>query len=512
MAHVPVARLFHPGTVAGLSDSQLLERFVRHRRLGDDEAAAGAFEAIVTRHGPLVHRVCRGLLRDPDDVDDAFQATFLVLVRKAKTLNHRDRLAPWLHGVAHRVALKARTERARRSNREAASALRDEAVLPPDFSILDHRPALLEELGRLPENYRAPLVLCHLDGRTHAEAADELGWPVGTVSVRIARARKLLHDRLTRRGVSLGAPLWALVVEGSKPSLTLIQTTTQAALQFARGGRLAAAASLGAADLARRTLMMMLISLSQIAGLSLALLMGTVGAAVLAQGTGEPDGKPVPAQKPAKPPIPFTIDPGPHASVAPRPPGDETLIPKMGVDYTDAKSYPASFFDLETPLNKGEGDSPTEAPRIRVGQILVIEVLEALPGRPITGERVVASDGTVNLGFYGNLHLAGLNRTQAKVKVIEHLLHAIEPVPLGLLVAHSDNKLRLSPPAKSNRVFVDDSVDYHLQRAKQGGDVSGKGESDDLRDRIDELDAKLDRVLRELKELRRDREIKPDAR
>jgi RNA polymerase sigma factor (sigma-70 family) len=200
-------RLFHHGTAVGLTEGELLERFVR----GHDEAA---FEALVARHGPMVLGICRRFLGDPNDVDDAFQATFLVLVRKAGTLRRRDLLGNWLYGVAHRVAIRSRGLAARRLARvphgqETIDRLETdgaEAVAVDDPSAeRDAEPNLWlhQEIRRLPEKYRAPVVLCYLEGLTHEEAAARLGWPIGTVKGRLARARALLRRRLTRRGVAL---------------------------------------------------------------------------------------------------------------------------------------------------------------------------------------------------------------------------------------------------------------------------------------------------------------------
>jgi RNA polymerase sigma factor (sigma-70 family) len=183
-------RLLEPGTIAGLSERQVLERFAER---GDPVAS----EAIVARHGPLVFMVCRHLLRDPNDVEDAFQATFLICIKKAATLRQTERLGPWLYGVAYRVAIRART---RRRTKELPEGLADPQLASSveDDEQLD---VLHDEIQRLPENYRAPIVLCCIEGLSHDEAARQLGWPVGTVHGRLSRARELLRGRLTRRGI-----------------------------------------------------------------------------------------------------------------------------------------------------------------------------------------------------------------------------------------------------------------------------------------------------------------------
>ncbi|MGC8640475.1 MAG: RNA polymerase sigma factor, partial [Isosphaeraceae bacterium] len=198
-------RLFREGTLTSLSDAQLLERYLTAR----DEAA---FEALVNQHGPMVLGLCRRLLRDPRDVEDAFQATFLVLVRKAPRIRDRGLLANWLYGVAYRVAVRARGNLLRRRARETSLGEIDPPATPDSDYPQEIPPALDQELNRLPARYRSPLVLCYLKGLTHDQAAKALGCPVGTVRSRLARGRELLRDRLTRRGC---APTSALLGIGS---------------------------------------------------------------------------------------------------------------------------------------------------------------------------------------------------------------------------------------------------------------------------------------------------------
>jgi RNA polymerase sigma factor (sigma-70 family) len=186
-----------------MKDSQLLERFVGSR----DQAA---FRALVTRHGPTVLRACRSLLHDPFEVEDAFQATFLVLVQRAPSIRDPERLGNWLIGVANRVAARARRVLARRREREGHGAEMLTSDLCPEHTNTDLRDILREELDRHPDEYRLPLELCYLEGLTHEEAARRLGWPVGTVKVRLVRSRRLLRDRLERRGATLGVLLLLL--------------------------------------------------------------------------------------------------------------------------------------------------------------------------------------------------------------------------------------------------------------------------------------------------------------
>ena len=189
--------LFEAGTVAGLTDGQLLDRYLTRR----DESA---FAALVMRHGPMVLGVCHAVLHGSPEVEDAFQATFLVLIRKAATIRGRDAVGGWLHRVAHRVAVEAGRDRSRRDRREhAAGDLSDDVAAGEAAADDDWRVTLHEELARLPERFRQPVVLCYLEGKTHAQAALELRWSEATLRRRLADARGLLRSRLARRGVAV---------------------------------------------------------------------------------------------------------------------------------------------------------------------------------------------------------------------------------------------------------------------------------------------------------------------
>lgn len=223
-----------------LSDGNLLERFVRRR----EEAA---FAALVRRHGPMVLAVCRRLLRHNHDAEDAFQATFLVLSKKAHRLRRPELLANWLYGVAYRTALHARQRAARRREREREAAVMSASNRNPDMSSPELRGILDEELQRLPEKYRAPLVLCYLEGKTNQEAARVLGWPIGSISYRLARARERLRERLELRlaGLTILASA-VLLSDHLQPAIVpplLAKTTVKASVTLA--GAKAAAAGTG---------------------------------------------------------------------------------------------------------------------------------------------------------------------------------------------------------------------------------------------------------------------------
>jgi RNA polymerase sigma factor (sigma-70 family) len=220
-----------PVTVDDASDAWLLGRFV-------DQWDEGAFRAIVERHGPMVLGVCRRILRDAHGAEDALQATFLLLVRKAGSVRKRESVGPWLHGVARRVALEARDDVARRSPQvrldPAAIAVDD----PDGAERAELQAALHEELGRLPEIYRAPLVLCYVEGKTHEAVARQLGWPLGTVRGRVARGRDLLGARLVRRGLVPAAVLLALSLLRKTAAAVpprLVDATVRAATRVAAG-------------------------------------------------------------------------------------------------------------------------------------------------------------------------------------------------------------------------------------------------------------------------------------
>jgi RNA polymerase sigma factor (sigma-70 family) len=215
----------------------LLQRFVALR---DEDA----FTSLMLRHGPMVLGVCRRVLGNSPDADDAFQATFLVLVRKAASVRNRNSLGSWLYSVAVRIARNARVSAMRRSAYERQAIPMRQADNLDEAVWRDLRPLLDAELERLPEKYRAPLVLCYLEGHTHEEAARKLGWTNGTVCGRLARAKAMLRARLVRRGLAPSAALLtaALSKEATAAIPTaLFETTLKAALGCAAGTGIVAA-------------------------------------------------------------------------------------------------------------------------------------------------------------------------------------------------------------------------------------------------------------------------------
>jgi RNA polymerase sigma factor (sigma-70 family) len=289
----PVLRFLRKLTASADSedapDGQLLARFLRSR----DEAA---FAALVRRHGPMVLGVCRRILRDAHNAEDAFQATFLVLVRKAGAVGRPELLGSWLYGVAYRTALKARAAAARRHARERQ--LMDTPAAEPEAVWNDVRPVLDEELNRLPHKYRVPVVLCYFEGKTHEEAARCLGCPRETVSTRLLRARDRLRARLTRRGLALsGGLLAAVLAEKAAPAAEvpagLLGNTIQVATRFAAGQAAAGAAGAPAA-LAEGVLQAMFWNqLTRVAALLVAaLVLGTGGVVLTYRVTATEPGQP----------------------------------------------------------------------------------------------------------------------------------------------------------------------------------------------------------------------------
>ena len=249
-----INRLFAEGIVAGLSDAQLLQRFLIQRD-------AEAFEALVGRHGPMVLSVCRGILRDPHDVEDAFQATFLVLVKKGGTIRGRDALAGWLYQVAHRVAIQANTALARRRALERQVGQMAVATSPNGPAASGELlTALHEEIAGLPEKYRLAVVHCDLEGMTQAQAASQLHWSERTIHTRLAEGRARLKRRLARRGLLLGAAtLGAVFTREARAAVPPVcsEATVRAALATLNRTLTAGSVSAAATQLAQEVLKVM---------------------------------------------------------------------------------------------------------------------------------------------------------------------------------------------------------------------------------------------------------------
>jgi RNA polymerase sigma-70 factor (ECF subfamily) len=243
---------------AGLSDEELLEGFIAHRE-------GAYFEALVRRHGPMVLGVCRRVLRDCHDAEDAFQAAFLVLAQRAVSIVPRQLVGNWLHGVAYRTALEARRRGARRRAREKQvnDMPHPRVEEPPAWQAL--LPLLDRELDRLPAKYRAAVVLCHLEGRTRKEAASQLGLPVGTLSGRLTTAMRLLARHMRRHGLALSGTALATallpsVASASVPAALLAETIKATPLAVAGQAIAPVAVSAEVAALTKGVLKSMLLA------------------------------------------------------------------------------------------------------------------------------------------------------------------------------------------------------------------------------------------------------------
>lgn len=347
-AHRHLHRLFAQGTCAGLTDAQLLERFAASRD-------GRAFEALVIRHGPMVLTVGRAILGNRDDAEDAFQATFLILARRAGSIRGQASLGPWLHRVASRVAIQAHAkDRRQRQSECRAGAARASALLPSHEAQFDLRGAVHEEIARLPEHWRRPVVLCDLEGKTHAQAAAELRWGEATVRRRLAAARNRLRSRLVRQGVAPLAVVPGILdprnVHAAVPEAWVAAATRAAiGLGIGRGSRLAASVL--------NRMALGTVKTTAAAGLVVLVLAG-LGIAVLAIGA-ESDAPPPPAPKADQP-----RSRPPEAKAATAPPQDDTTTVRFQGRVLDPDGRPRAGAQLylqgEPP--EGYGLFPTSLP------------------------------------------------------------------------------------------------------------------------------------------------------
>ncbi len=297
--------LLGSGTAGALTDRELLARYTSHT----DEVAEQAITALVDRHGPMVLRVCRAVLRDSHDAEDAFQATFLVLVRRARSLWVGNSLGPWLHRVAYRVASDVRSAAAtrHRHERHAVAALVENSVDPARQELGE---VIHDEVNRLPEKLRLVVVLCLMAGLTTEQAAQHLKCPVGTVHSRLARGRQRLRSRLARRGhaleiVGLSSQITVKPASVMVPA-GLVRVTVHSATQFAAKGSAAGVVSTVTAKVVQDVMRAMIMSkLKLLSGTTLLLAIVLTGAHGLSQ-----SGQPPVAQGPSPPPLAPQV-PGP---------------------------------------------------------------------------------------------------------------------------------------------------------------------------------------------------------
>jgi RNA polymerase sigma factor (sigma-70 family) len=306
-----IRKLIGVPPVGETTDSQLLEQFTALQE-------EPAFTELVRRHGSLVLSVCRGVLHDVHDAEDAFQATFLVLAHKAGSIRKQKSVGSWLYGVAYRIALKAKVQAAQRRAHEREATCMAPSDPLAEVDLRELRPLLFEELDRLPTTYRAAVVLCYLEGKTNEEAARQLQWPLGTVKGRLTRARDLLRNRLTRRGLTLSAGLVATVLSEQAASAVvppaLAETTIKAAALVAAGKAAGVGVSAPVAALTEGALHdMFLTKLKIAAAFVLALTLIGAGVCVTTYHTlaaEQPPAKKVDAAP--EPPPPVVVDPKPE--------------------------------------------------------------------------------------------------------------------------------------------------------------------------------------------------------
>lgn len=435
-------RLFSRGTLAGRSDGELLERFAT----GRDE---GAFEVLVARHGTMVLAACRSATGDRHAAEDAFQATFLILARKAGSIRVEDSLGRWLRGVARRVATRAAVQEARRRAREGSTS-GSIAVGPDRPAERDElRVIVREEIARLPEADRDAVRACYLDGQTCAEAARRLGMPVGTIKARLARVRARLRDRLARRG--LGAPA-VLPIAGAIPE-ALIARTAEAARLYASGGtRAAGMVSAAVANLVHwGVFRMMIVSRLKMSALGLALVgVGAAGAVGLsAQG---PDDGP-PGERPRAAKLGEGSPPTAGVHVPDRPDNDSKAAEPAG------------------------GRPPTERNKVALPEYVVeppdILRIKMKDRSDIGGEFLVRPDGTIRLGYYGDVSVSGLTLREIKEKIIHQLRKNLSDEDLGLNRREEGRSVAVAP-AESAKLFVDVSA-YNSKFYYVLGDVAAPG-------------------------------------
>jgi RNA polymerase sigma factor (sigma-70 family) len=354
--------LFGDGTAVGLGDAQLLARYTDSR----DEAA---FAALVARHGPMVLATCRAILKHEHDVEDAFQATFLVLARKSRSVRGDDALGGWLHRVAYRASIRARGTARRRRHREAEAAAMTPLHSAPTDLGTDVAAIVHEEVDRLPEKHRLPVVFCDLEGLTYEQAAGRLRWTVPTLRCRLAKARQRLRGRLIRRGVTAPALATVLAAQATGARAAVPEVLVRAAVAAATGGT----ASITAAALSAAILRSLFLSELRLvsAGVLAAIVLAWAGTVAVVHRPGEP--RPMPA--PGAATGPAAVPPNPSG------PGIEGRIidlegrPVAGARVEVANLYSAPDGDLSGWLDRArdrgvryltEGLAPGNLPAIRV--------------------------------------------------------------------------------------------------------------------------------------------------
>jgi RNA polymerase sigma factor (sigma-70 family) len=374
--------------VADHSDARLLASFIEQR----DDAA---FAALMHRHGAMVWNVCRRILPDHHDVEDAFQATFLVLVRKAASIAPKAMVGNWLYGVAYQTALKARSTLAKRRAREKQVAKLPEPVPRDQNASEDWLSVLDQELNCLPAKYRLAIVLCDLEGRTRKQAAKEIGVPEGTVAARLARGRVMLMKRLERHGLALtaGSLVSALTqnaASGCVPAGVTSSTLKAAGLLAAGQAVATGVVSADVAALTKGVLTAMLLTKLKTTVAILFLIAAGLGASMWLHGAQTSE--PVRAQ------------------------GEKTLEKNAVIVNKDQVKPPVNSAKGAQELNNVNEDI------IKPGDRLVVRVTGTPPEDPIKGDFQVEAAGTLPLSpTYGRVQVKGMNLVEAEKEIQRHL-------------------------------------------------------------------------------------------
>lgn len=432
-----LGRLFELGSLAALEDGTLVALMVERR--GTEDARL-AFDVLVTRHGPMVWGTCRLMLDRRADAEDAFQATFLVLAMRAGEVRVGSSLGGWLRGVARKVAARVR-KRARAGGTLVGAERLEGAAEGLGAEGKEIAGILREEVGRLPRIYREVVTLHHFRDLPVEATAEEIGRPVGTVKGRLARARELLRKRLVRRGVSLAVPA------------ALRRAAVDAAVGGTESAGLAAAASrsIAAAAAAKGVIQTMFMIRT---GLIAAGLVVAGGGAAVAWRVQEGEARFVPQGGPQR---------ASELEVHPNQGSTPTRSSRNGEGSDPPRQSAREFAKTSMP------EYVVEPP-----DLIRVEVLEALPARPITGERLVRPDGKISLGYYGELYVAGLTATEIKAKAVTHLRKFLSDEALGLRVDEEDGSQRKVEPGATDRVFVE-VVAYNSKVYYVQGDVPAPG-------------------------------------
>ena len=415
-ANLHLQTLFNEGAIGALSDGQLLERFAN----GRGEPRELAFAALVERHGHFVLRVCRSVLRDADAAEDAFQATFLALARKAGSLSAQDSLAaPWLHQAAYRAAAHDRSAAIRRRSHEhAAAALRPESVAQPHHANDDDLEKIIHgEIDRLPGRFRVAVVLVDIEGRTHEQAARHLGCAVGTVKSRLARGRKRLRGRLVRRGVAPALALTGASAPGAAraavPASLAESTVAYAATASAVPKSVAVITEGVLISMFLRKVKLVMTAAAVVAALA-------AGGVILAQsGIGRPKDGTVKAEPVSSPSWKYHIG----VSRDGKPPRPVAVVELTG-DATIRVDAPALIFIQPKPQGIDPPDEGANGKTVSYADPTYIEVRSVLPSAE---KQAMAPNRVVNFG----LKYQEIDRLMAAVKTVARAL-PIRELPMQI--------------------------------------------------------------------------------